>query len=147
MRTADHFPRARVIDIAHGIDSDNRADRHALRQGNGRAADTAVLRDSTGNKFADRCTGTGTDTPLHNALCSGHASGTPHHGIGPYMCLTHTQIIQHGGRDNGNDGIAHIKADTHLLQIAHDTARRFQAKGTAARQHDRVSAFDQIAGS
>lgn len=55
------------------------------------------------------------------------------------------EVVDDGGRHDGDDAALHLEADVPVREPVHDAAGRAQPVGAAARQGDGVYALDQVA--
>ena len=134
----DLAARLEVVDVAHGVDRDERADLQVAHL-YGVAADARFHAVVHAQQLSDGRTGARAVVAVAVVAGLGVDAGRVGHGcIGPGAGVGHGQIEQVGLADEGHFRHTYVKADAAFLEIPHDAACGIQPEGAAARQHNGV---------
>ena len=134
----DLAARLKIVDVAHRVDHDERADLQVAHL-HGVAADAGFHAMVHAQQLADSRTGTRAVVAVAVVAGLSVDAGRVGHGcIGPGAGVGHGQIEQVGLADEGHFRHTYVKADAAFLEIPHDAACGIQSEGAAARQHNGV---------
>ena len=151
-RAGDDAAGARIDDVADRVDGDERGDGDAADLDRCRA-DAALHRPADAEQLADRGAGAGADVALGERIARRRfARGVAGGGIGADARVADPEIEQDRRRNDRHDerrrdaidGRADRRADAALVEPAHHAARRVEAEGAAAGEHDRVHLVDRV---
>ena len=134
----DLAARLKIVDVAHRVDRDERADLQVAHL-DGVAADAGFHAVVHAQQLADSCTGARAVVAVAVVAGFGVDAGRVGHGcIGPGAGVGHGQIKQVGLADEGDFRHTYVKTNAAFFEIPHDAACGIQSEGAAARQHNGV---------